>query len=106
MITIKKITITVIGRWDAPGNLLAWEPMSKTDKDLCETIKFSLIMGLIESMDDAIIGIYKDDLNAPKDLTWTKYDIELLEVKQFKETNHIVSEQLDNILQSNDVKNQ
>lgn len=56
--------------------------INEADTKLCETLKYALINSLRKPIDKAIVKIYKDDKNAPEDLTWASYDTEILKIKQ------------------------
>ena len=56
--------------------------INEADTELCETLKYALINTLRQPVDKAIAEIYKDDKNAPEDLTWASYDTEILKIKQ------------------------
>ncbi len=58
------------------------ETINAADTELSETFKMALISSLREPVDKAIVEIYKDDKNAPNDLTWASYDTEILKIKQ------------------------
>lgn len=55
---------------------------NEADTKLCDTVKYALISSLRAPVDQAIAEIYKDDKNAPEDLTWASYDTEILKIKQ------------------------
>lgn len=56
--------------------------INEANTELCETLKYALIGSLREPVNEAIVEIYKDDLNAPEGLTWASYDTEILKIKQ------------------------
>lgn len=58
------------------------QTINEADTDLCDTVKYALINSLRHPIDQAIIEIYKDDQDAPEDLTWASYETEILKIKQ------------------------
>ena len=56
--------------------------INETDTELYETVKVALISSNREPVDKAISEIYKNDKNAPKDLTWASWETEILKIKQ------------------------
>jgi hypothetical protein len=56
--------------------------INEADTELCDTLKYALIISLREPIDKAITEIYKDDEDAPEDLTWASYDTEIKKIKQ------------------------
>ncbi|CAH2717430.1 hypothetical protein BACCIP111895_04622 [Neobacillus rhizosphaerae] len=56
--------------------------INEADTELCETVKAALISSNREPVDKAISEIYKNDKNAPKDLTWASWETEILKIKQ------------------------
>lgn len=63
-------------------SLLHAQTINEADTELCETVKYALINSLRKPIDKAINEIYKNDPNAPSDLTWASYDTEMLKIKQ------------------------
>ena len=56
--------------------------INEAETELCETLKLALMNSLREPVDKAIVEIYKDDINAPKGLSWDTTGAEILKIKQ------------------------
>ncbi|WP_330501680.1 DUF3888 domain-containing protein [Peribacillus frigoritolerans] len=56
--------------------------INEADTELCETLKYALINSLRQPVDKAIAEIYKNDKDAPSNLTWASYDTEIIKIKQ------------------------
>lgn len=56
--------------------------INEAETDLCDTLKLALTNSLREPIDKAIVEIYKDDKNAPKDFRWDNTGAEILKIKQ------------------------
>ncbi|MYL54928.1 DUF3888 domain-containing protein [Pontibacillus yanchengensis] len=58
------------------------KPINEADTGLYYTLYYALMSSLREPVDKAIVEIYKDDKNAPRDLRWDATGAEILKIKQ------------------------
>jgi hypothetical protein len=73
LLVIPKINLTVNAKT---------ETILEADSGLCETLGYALINSLGKPIDKAISEIYKEDKDAPENLTWASFQTEILKIKQ------------------------
>lgn len=56
--------------------------INETDTTLCEAYKLALIRSLAAPVEEAIEKIYKQDPDAPEQLSWDAFSTEVMEMKQ------------------------
>ncbi|MGE7602617.1 DUF3888 domain-containing protein [Peribacillus sp. NPDC097675] len=79
---MKKIALVFLIGMFLTNTTVYSKTINEADTELCETVKMALISSNRKPVDKAITEIYKNDKNAPENLTWASYDTEILKIKQ------------------------
>ena len=82
VISLKKTVFLLLLFLFNSNNVINAETINEADTELCETVKMALISSNRKPVDKAIEKIYKNDIGAPKDLTWASWEAEILKIKQ------------------------
>ncbi|KEZ47209.1 hypothetical protein GS18_0220405 [Metabacillus indicus] len=81
---MKKIAATILFSFllISTNNPVFSATINETDSELCDALKYSLILSFSEQINKAIGEIYKNDSDVPKPLTWDAYSTQILKIKQ------------------------